>query len=548
MSKKIISLFLFFILILLTSFSLPKKSSSIQAVALVNHPTGMLSPQETDGVHEFVTRGLYVPNESKLKKELKKLLGLSFTKENLMLIRSAIVDHFARSGYPFAIVELPPQEVTNGVLQLIVTSAKIGEIHVEGTRWTDKKLIRGYLSAKSGEKIDQRELMGDLDFMNRNPFRSASLIYSPGEERNTTDVTVYSDDRLPVQVYTGVQNTGIDSTGRNRYFVGLSWGRFFGLDHILSYQYTASGDFEEFQGHTVQYLALLSWKHLLNIYGGYSTINNADLPSPNQDNDGESFQASLRYIIPLPTDIHFKHELFFGADCKRMNNNLFFEEQFVDLPKVKGNVNLFQLVLGYKGQYRPGNNVLDYSAELLGSPAEFLPDQSDSDYNRLRPEAENKWIYGKVYLSYLQVLPLDFVIYAAAQGQVTPSTLLPSEQLGIGGYDTVRGYEQRAFNADNGMIFNLEFRTPYIQVLGRTKRKIEDKLQFLAFFDYGWGSQVTPIVHFPSNQDLMGVGPGLRYTLGTNISVRLDWGFRLITSRFIGEEGSRLHFSALISY
>ena len=47
-----------------------------------------------------------------------------------------------------------------------------------------------------------------LDWINENPFRSTQLIYEPGPQVGTTDVTLVTKDRFPLRIYGGHQNTG----------------------------------------------------------------------------------------------------------------------------------------------------------------------------------------------------------------------------------------------------------------------------------------------------------------------------------------------------
>jgi hemolysin activation/secretion protein len=518
----------------------------IKGIVLLGNKQQLLSQDEAAGKEIFIEKSK-VPLREKLAGKLKNFLGMDVTKDNLMLIRRTISMHYELAGMPFVVVQIPPQEVTDGVVQFSVVEAKVDCIDIKGTNWTNKGMLLGYLSVDPGDYVDEDSLAYDLAFMNRNPFRTASLIYSPGRELETTNVTIYSDDRVPFQAYVGAQNNGVETTGRNRYFVGFMWGRVMGWDQVLSYQYTASGDFDKFQGHTGQYLIMLPWKHVFNIFGGYAKVH-PGLSYPVEDSNGKSYQLSARYVVPLPQDPNLEHEIYFGGDFKRTNNNVQFTANLVNA--FGTNVNLLQFLLGYKGKYHPGNNVFDYDVQIVGSPGRWLPDQTNADFNSLRPGADNKWVYNRFYLSYLQALPANFLIYLSSRGQITPSALLPSEQLGIGGYDTVRGFEQRAFNADNGIIMNFEFRLPYFGFLykERDDDRIRDKMQFFGFADFGWGSNVKDIEGQKNNAALLGVGPGFRFTVGTHVSIRVDYGFRLVTNSFVGGQGGRLHFSALLSY
>ena len=128
-------------------------------------------------------------------------------------------------------------------------------------------------------------------------------------------------------------------------------------------------------------------------------------------------------------------------------------------------------------------------------------------------------------------------------------SLLPSEQLGIGGYDSVRGYEERQFNADTGIVASLEFRSPAFPVFSSKKSsKANDSLLFLGFIDYGYGRNHTPPFPGQKHQFLASIGPGLRYQAANSISVRCDWGIRLHNRAGFPGGTNLFHFGAVASY
>ena len=135
--------------------------------------------------------------------------------------------------------------------------------------------------------------------------------------------------------------------------------------------------------------------------------------------------------------------------------------------------------------------------------------------------------------------------------QEADANLLPSEQLGLGGYDTVRGYDEREVNGDNGFLISTEVATPpvsLLQLFGVTA--VKDQLQFLGFVDYGGtglyqntgGSTLNP------SSNLLGVGPGVRYAITPYLAVRFDYGFQMINTGYGNGEHSRGHVGVVISY
>lgn len=519
--------------------------SELKSIVLAG--PSMKPPNALGSVEDVYLVGLEVPGEQKkLKERLSLFLSKQITNQTLSEIKQTIATHYKESQHPFVAISVPEQDVTDGVLQLTIQESRLGQVRVEGNRWSSSKRLKEYIRLRPGDAINESRLIQNISFMNRNPFRRVDLVFAAGADSGTTDVILSTKDRRQVRFYTGSDNTGVQPTGEGRWYSGINWGQAFRMDHILSYQFTSSLDFKRFLAHTAEYIALLSWGHVLNIYGGYSEVH-PSVSFPFKRNDGWSSQASGRYGVPLKIYRHLEHEIIAGGDFKRSNNTFEFTENF---PVFGKNVNLTQLVVGYNGNYERDNIRLDFKSNLYWSPGRWIADQTNADYSSLRPGAVNQWVYFRGAFSYLQRLPKSFSLSLSAEGQVTTQPLLPSEQFGLGGYGSVRGYEQREVNKDDALLLSLELRSPGIPIFHwiTSSRKISDAIQFLAFFDYGWGINIDTIPGEQKADFLVGTGPGVRYTFEPYLTARLDWGFRLHNKESFRGSSNMLHFNVTGSF
>lgn len=498
-----------------------------------------------DGEIQFID--LEIPGRSAdLKNLLYPFLNHPMTIKTLGMIKRVITDYYLSKQHPFVIVKIPKQEVTEGVLAIVVVSSELGQLTVEGNQWTSSGRMKSYMGAEPRKPIDESRYIQNVSFINRNPFRRADLVFVPGEREGTTDIVLSMKDRRPLRIYAGSDNTGVDLVGDDRWYAGFNWGNAFSLDHILSYQSTNSYVLNVFQSHTLDYTAPLPWRHLLNIYGGYSEVH-PHVQAPVKSNDGWSMQVSGRYVVPLKIYTHLEHEITVGGDFKRSNNTFEFTEQ---LPLFGRNVNLTQLILGYSGNYETNNTRIDFRGDLFYSPGRWLQDQTNADYDSLRPGAVNHWVYFRCSMNYLQRLPKSCSFLMIVAGQVSSAPLLPSEQFGLGGYDTVRGYEQREVNKDTAAFVVLEMRSPAFPLVKQFKPslKLADGLQFLVFLDSGFGTNIDRIPTTRKADYLIGIGPGFRYTLEPYLTVRLDWGIRLHNNAEFEGSWNKLHFGVTASY
>ncbi|WP_420422486.1 ShlB/FhaC/HecB family hemolysin secretion/activation protein [Simkania sp.] len=498
--------------------------------------------------HEYgiTIRQLNLPApEDTLQRLLEPFLGSPVTEESIYRIKEAIIQFYRRYDYPIVFIEVPSQKVSDGFLTLRVHQGKLGEIRSTGNKHFKNERLIGYIQAKPNQPVDIECLIKDLEWMNRNPFRQTNSIFTPSAQNGLTDIELVTEDRFPLRVYAGADNTGIRDTGRTRYFAGFNWGNAFGLDHILSYQFTSGSNYNNYYSHSVNYTAPLSWRHTLVLYGGYSHVK-ADLDTPNQRTKGYSAQASMRYEIPLPTWRDYLHDFLFGFDYKRTNTSI---DQDGDL-FFDRSVNVTQFVLGYNGGYETSWYKVSGTIEAYVSPGDWLPDQSRSRYESLREGADNTYIYTRIAVAPTFCLPYDFSIESRFRMQLSSTNLLASEQYGLGGWDTVRGYQVREVNDDNVVILNIEFRSPPIHVIRKLKRKsLEDKLIFLVFWDYAYGWNHETFPGETNHDNLMGVGPGVRYFIGPNITFRGDLGYKVWQPVFSDNHTRwRFEFGVVASY
>jgi hemolysin activation/secretion protein len=303
-----------------------------------------------------------------------------------------------------------------------------------------------------------------------------------------------------------------------------------------------ASNYHKFWAHTFMYNAPLSWRHVLLLYGGFSQIN-PDIS--NFKSHGHSTQASLRYQMPLvPFYNRFIHEPSLGFDFKNLNSNLFFAEPNAFVPVVAHEVNITQFYGGYTIGRNWEKNMITFRLEAFWAPCAMIGNQDNSNFSDLHPGAKNRYFYSRLLLADTWTLPYNFMLMGQFRGQVSTQNLVPSEQFGLGGYDTVRGYEEREWNFDDAICINLEGYFPSFSL--HPKKRLKDEFKFLVFFDYATGRNVHNEGE-PQWQHLMGVGPGLRYKITDYFSARLDWGFRLDKTVFSGY-GSKLHFGLMGSY
>ena len=105
-------------------------------------------------------------------------------------------------------------------------------------------------------------------------------------------------------------------------------------------------------------------------------------------------------------------------------------------------------------------------------------------------------------------------------GQYTHDMLVTGEQFGIGGMDSVRGFDEREVTADYGFRGTTEIYTPDFG--GKTGIS-GARVRALAFVDWGGVFRINPAPGELQTQHISSTGLGLRLSHGTNFAARVDW-------------------------
>ncbi|MDD2707668.1 MAG: ShlB/FhaC/HecB family hemolysin secretion/activation protein [Verrucomicrobiae bacterium] len=516
---------------------------SLKALIFVGSPD-KVRKEGVPGAQGISAEGVPLLKKEEFTRIASDYMGKPVSRASLNKLTRDIILFYRKNDRPVVDVAVPEQDITEGVVQYIVLEGRLGCVKTEGNKWFSSKTLIDEIDIKPGQTVSARELTENVNWLNGNPFRLVNAILTPGKEKGETDIVLKTKDRFPARFYAGYEDSGNDPTGDERIIAGMNWGDAFFLDQQLNYQFTADPHCNKMTAHSGSWIVPLPWHHRLTSFGSYSE-SRADMANPLFDLGGMSWQASTRYSVPLPTEGPYSHEATAGFDFKQSNNNLDFGgAQVFDTTS-----DINQFMFGYISTLRDdwGSTTFDFS--LFYSPGGWTPRNRDFNFDAARQGAYAEYRYQKFVVQRVTKLPADFTWILKGTGQFTDCNLLSSEQLGFGGYSSIRGYDEREVNGDEGYIINTEIRTPSVslgQVFGL--EKAVDQLQFLGFFDYGCAMNHELLPGEDPHIQLAGAGPGLRYTISPYCTVRFDYGWQLYDTTYNQRYNSRGHLGVVFSY
>lgn len=486
--------------------------------------TGQASASSA-GTNRIVAEGLPVLDNAFLQ-TFSADLDQPLTFGRLAAIRRAVVEHYRAAGKPLVDVFVPEQDVSTGVVRIDVAEFKLGQVRANGNRYFSSGLLEREMPLQAGGPILQSEVSLGLAVLNANPYRRVDAVYAPGDVPNTTDVILQTDDRLPLRVNAGYDNEGVPDLGRDRFFAGFGYGNLFGLDQQITYQFTASNDFfsgnpsiegrpnrARLMAHALSYTAPLPWLDSIELFGVYAQ-STPRLPD-SYGQTGISAQMSVRYDKRLPTVSDATQLLQFGYDFKRSNNDL----EFGGFQVFNSNTHIHQFLLLYDISKPTDAGAAHASASLIASPGGLDNDNNDAAFNAARLGATARYMYMQLTASRATALFAGFTFVANGTFQWTPNTLLPSEELGLGGETSVRGYDPYVVLGDRGWNIQTELRAPAI-AFGASGAAFQPFI----FFDAGhvWNRIDQPAESDPGT--LSGVGAGVRFQWSRYVDFRCTYG------------------------
>jgi hemolysin activation/secretion protein len=454
------------------------------------------------------------------------------------MVRDIII-YYRNNNQPVVDVSVPEQDITDGVVQIVVTEARVGEVRVEGPCYFDPCNLVNQVCISPGDVIYETTLLRDQRWLMRNPYRDIELELTPGDERGETDIVFNVCDRHPFRAYAGYEDTGNQVTGLERTIYGFNWNNAFDLDDQMGYQFTTSSDFYTVQVHSGIYSMALANRDIISIFGAYAEVHVPPTFNPfNQD--GQFWQTSLRWYRELCPWGCYEHGIQAGFDFKNTNTDLDFGGVFV----AASDADIIQWMWGYNGKRFDSYGSTRFAADVFWSPGGIGNKNTDAAYQQVRPGAQSHYFYSRGYAERRTWLTNSFELVGRVTGQVASTNLLSPETLGLGGFNSVRGYDQYTFGADSGYFANIELWTePIYDILG------DDELRFLAFYDFSAGYHHTAVAGIPNKSFPTGVGTGFRYHMGENFQVRCDYGFQLRdVPEVLPQSDSRFHIGAILAY
>ena len=488
----------------------------------------------TFDLNEIRVEGSTVLPQEQVEEVIYPYLGPGKTVQDVSAARHALQDAYTKAGFVTVSVAAPRWiDRSGGVIGLHVIERRVERLRVVGAKYFVPDAVRaGAPSVAPGTVPNIKQITADLVGLNQLPDRTVQPSLKPGRRPDTVDVDLDVTDKLPLHGTLEVNNRYNADTHAERLTASLSYDNFFQRGDSGTISYTvAPEDVRDAEIESASYLFHIPDSKMSLLFT-YLHSNSDVIALGTTDVAGRGTTAGFRLLIPLGTTANagnsFTHSFSVGWDYKKFyeldrfggqdcTNSSGLEApggtpgvtcRFVVSSQTSAPVTYYPLNAAYAANWTGPKSTtdVDISAELgvgaIGS--------SESQFDNKRYGAPPGFSILRAGVTREQDLPYDLQLWGSVQGQMSNDPLVSSEQFGLGGVDSVRGYLEAETLGDYGFTLQSEFRGPdlhkYIRGPVRSWR-------FHLFADTGVINLRDALAGTRSSNGLSSVGVGTRVNL-----------------------------------
>jgi hemolysin activation/secretion protein len=485
-------------------------------------------PVAASGDWRVAAQGLPLLDTVEFKQMMHEFIGKPFTLADAAKIRQQTNKWLADHDHPFVNATIPPQNVDNGVVQVVVVEYRLGRIDVVGARYFSKNTVRRMSSLRPGQVMTASQITQNANVMNSNPFLTPDINFREGSTSGTTDMEVKVTDRRPLRVYAGYDNQGVRSLGLDEFQLGINWGNVLDTGQVASYQYTRSFS-GRYASHSIDDVIPLSAIESVQIFTNFSALS--PKVADGFHNSGHNYNASIRYVRTLPfwsgglSSAHLR----LGYDYKYTDNNLLFIfPGFGSFPLLNSAAEVHQFPVIADGVFSDRYGQTAVENDLIYAPGRLTSRNNDAAFQTLTAGAAAGYVYDKLSITRTTRLPKNVTWIVRGIVQESNNILPYTEQLGGGGVGSVRGYYPDTALGSNGELLSTEIRLPAFSpgtLFGQPR--LGDLAQLGVFYDYGALRSPKTVAGGQAPVDLAGAGFFIHYSVDRFVDIDFNYGWQL---------------------
>ena len=479
---------------------------------------------------EIIIAGNTAFNLKTLRPIYEFFLNKTVSFEDLNTIAKKIEEQYKRKGYLTTKVYIPKQDIIDGKVMIQVDEGKMGKLHIEGNKYFSTAFIEKYFHAKNNEIFNVKKLQRDILRLNKNQDLEVKTVIERGQEPQTSDITLKVADKFPWHRGIGFDNQGTRLTGKYR-----------SSAYLRSSNATGRGDTVFLSSIFSSLTSGQSFNYAAPI-GTYGTKFAFDVIYFNMkigkefkplDITGNTQIYTPHMLWELALTENFTANADAGIDIKSITKHTSGERSSDDQLRIP--------FFGFQFTKTDPYGQTSLSPKFSFSTANFLGASSLNHPSASRSDTGGFFFKYEQDFNRMQRMPLDSYLSIRSQLQLASHTLPSSEQFQLGGANSIRGYPEGDYLADQGGSLNLDWIMPMYFIPKSWHMKGSDtdlrhQIEPVLFADVGGGDLRKVLPGESNHKFLAGVGGGLRFHFNDYFYLRLDWA-RRVADRTISGSG-----------
>jgi hemolysin activation/secretion protein len=431
---------------------------------------------------------------AELQRLVKPFIGRQIDATELAVIGATVRRAYEERGFGMAGVGFPPQDLTQGVLQIAIVEPQVERVSVEGAAKPPVSAARTTAvlersGVRAGQPLDLQALDRAMFTLNDWPGVAAKATLLPTGDEGKYKVSVQTERRRAWDASIDADNHGASASGRYRLGTLLRWNNPAGIGDNLDLRLMASSG----AGTTVGRLGYEApfgatpWRAGIGLSRvGYELSEDFAGATGNAN----VVDASLSYPLLRSRDRNLVTR--FGVQDKKLKDDIagvVTSEKTIRAAEISLAFELRDALGG--GGFSGGSLALQFGKLSYGGGGPPTPFAPHGNFTKLSLQA-----------SRLQALTRGFSLFVGVAGQGTDKPLDNAERFTLGGDKGVRAYPVAEGSSDQGAIVNTELRW-----------WLDTRWSTYCFYDWGHGRDKTEdALTGDSRRTLHGYGLGVQFT------------------------------------
>ena len=467
-----------------------------------------------------------IPSEE-LEKLGLEVLGEDVFFDELLEVCQKVTNYYRAKGYLTSYATVPPQRIVDGVATIRIVESKVGEMNIEGEKWTRewylRHIIMGKAGLREGDVFNAKNLQRAMKEINKEDYVQVQTeVERQAEGDENTTITLNVRDRFPVNLNFSYDDYGRSYTGSQRVSFLVGMDNLTGLgDKIYGGTILSSGATGWMAGYSLP----------VSSYGTRLSFDFSDshvrLGGPYKNLNVKGNAQSYFFKLTQPIIQTAKSDLIFYTGYDYVNANT--SANIAGNPLRLSNYNLNVWRSGLYGMTDD-----NYGRWLGNLGVDF--GMGGDGHGAIQDTTFFKVTAGATRVQRLFGRSMGIV---RVNGQYSPNKLFAAEQMQMGGPYTLRGYQPAELIGDYGVTGTVEYRFP-VPFLDRILPKVDERLKLAVFYDWGWLGENGGIYNYPQ-QFLHSVGFGTYVNFTDWLTAQVGVGFPL--GRDYNENTARFYFS-----